>query len=149
MSTKSKMTRDYIRQFQGQPVCIVLKDGSYYLGWITDIERDEVVLSGRRGSGKMSRASVNQAEKALVSAFLPGFLGPMFGGGQGGGPTGFQPGGGFPFGNQAAGKQGGGAGAGQLAGGGLFDMVGRWWPRIRMGIGMMRTIMPLLGGLKL
>jgi len=139
------MTREQIRRLQGQPVCVVMKDGSYYLGWITGIEGGEVVMSGRRGSGTMSRSSVRQAEKALVSGFMPGFMGSMFGGGQGMGPFGFQPGAGFPFGNAAAANPGG---AGNQ-GGGLMDMVGKWWPKIRMGIGMMQTILPLLGGLKL
>jgi len=138
-------TQARIRRFQGQPVCIVMKDGSYYLGWITGIERDEIVLSGRKGTGKMRPASVKQAEKALVSGLMPGFMGPMFGNGQNAGLFGFQPGGGFPFGNAAAGNQG--AAGGQV--GGLMDMVGKWWPKIRMGIGMMQTILPLLGGLKL
>lgn len=144
LQANAGLTRARIRGYQGQPVCVVLKDGSYYLGWITGIERNEIVLSGRKGSGKMSPSSVKQAEKALVSGLMPGFMGPMFGAGQNAGPFGFQLGGGFPFGN-AAGNQG--AAGGQ--GGGLMDMIGKWWPRIRMGIGMMQTILPLLGGLKL
>lgn len=149
MKANAGITRARIRRYQGQPVCVVMKDGSYYVGWITGLEGEEVVLAGRKGSGSMKPSSVKQAEKALVSGLLPGIMGPMFGGGQNANPLGFPMGGGFPFGNAAAGNQGA---AGNLGAsnnlGGMMDMIGRWWPKIRMGIGMMQTILPLLGGLK-
>ena len=144
MKANAGITRERIRRYRGQPVCVVMKDGSYYVGWIAAIEGEEVVLAGRKGSGTMSRPSVQQAEKALVSGFLPGFMGSMLGGGFNADPFRFPTGGGFPFGNAAAGNRGT---ANDL--GGMMDMIGKWWPKIRMGIGMMQTIMPLLGGLRL
>ena len=147
LHAKTKVTRESVRRFRGQPVCIVLKDGTCCLGWITGIEGDEIVIAGRKGSGALSPANVRQAEKALVSGLMPGFLGSMFGGGGGLGGLGA---GGAPGGGGGLGGLGGHGGLGGLGGlSGMMGMVGKLWPKIRMGIGMVQTILPLLGGLKL
>lgn len=149
LTNVAKSLRKRCRKLQGQPVCVVLQDGSYYVGWLAGIEHNEIVLSGRKGAGKLSRTAVKQAEKALVSGLLPGWTGssavaPA-------NPFGFQAGGAFPFNNQAGfGLPGGNqAQGGPGATGGIFDTIGKWWPKIRMGIGIVQTIMPLLTGLKL
>lgn len=151
MRNSAESKRMLCRKLQGQPVCVVLRDGSYYIGWLAGIENNEIVLSGRKGSGKMSGKSVKQTEKALVSGLLPAWMEPAATGNMPANPFGFLTGGGFPFNNQAL------PGGGQAQGGtqptgslsDMFGMIGKWWPKIRMGIGMVQTIMPLLTGLKL
>lgn len=157
MTVKKRYTERDVRQWMGQPVCVELRDGSRYVGYITKVDNGSFRLAGPRGRKSMNRSSLRRAGRARVSGFFPwgnGFsLGGGFGGGLGGGglnPFGLNPGFGAAqpglFGQNGA----GGGGLGGLGGiGGLMGMFKKYWPGIQMGIGMIRTIMPLLGGLKI
>lgn len=142
------------RRMKGQPVCIVLKDGTCWFGKLQDIGDRELTLAGaavkkraqpRRHGGRPSASE--RAFKTLPqdSALLSGFLS-------------------YPFNDllktlnpgkpaakaapeitsapATAPEQGGSPGG--L--GGLEDMFGtmqRIWPMVRMGMDMVKTIMPL------
>jgi hypothetical protein len=126
----------------GHPVCVLLKNGSYYVGWITGIERGELILSGKKGRGRLRNSTVIRKNKARIAGLFPDFGLPInnFGGI---GPSMLSPVG-------AAAPNGGGAGfLGGLGGlGGIMSFVQKAWPAFRMGMGMVKTIMPLFGGLK-
>ncbi|GIP40233.1 hypothetical protein J31TS4_35130 [Paenibacillus sp. J31TS4] len=89
----------------------------------------------------MSKSSMDQAEKANVSGLLqmlPGL---------GRNPLGFsQQGAGFP--QQGAGFPAFGGGPAK-SGGGFAGMLGSLGAGMKLGWGMLRFIMPLLGGFKL
>jgi hypothetical protein len=128
----------------GHPVCVVLHDGSYYVGMVEGIDNDGLILSGARGLGKLS-PSISSKDKVRVS----GFLQSMFGGGRATQPAAQAAGGFNPF---SAGPVGGGLGAGfgggqansGFGGGGFFGMVKQAWPHVRMGFQMVKTIMPMM-----
>ncbi|MCJ8013732.1 hypothetical protein MUG84_18560 [Paenibacillus sp. KQZ6P-2] len=105
----------------GKPVLVVLKDGSYYIGTMSSIDRDGVTLSGVR-SDRMPAPMMRQGEKAQVS----GILSMLFGGS-----------------GRAAGP---GAARGGSGGPGMFGFFGKIIPNIRIGMNVMRAIMPLMGG---
>jgi hypothetical protein len=140
------ITPQKANRWVGHPVCVVLHDGSYYVGMVTGVDNDGLILSGARGHGKLS-ASIGSKDQAKVS----GFLQSMFGGGgavkqpaaQGAG--GFNP---FSAGPVGGGQLGAGLGAGQansgFGGGGIFGMVKQYWPHVRMGFQMVKTIMPMM-----
>jgi hypothetical protein len=135
---KSQKTRDLV----GHPVCIVLHDGSYYVGTVKDMNESSLILSGTKGKGKIDKAS---RSKVRVS----GLLGNLFGGG------GFNP----LAGNAAGAGIGAGAGAfnpfaanavaaeqpGIGGIGGFFGTVQKMWPTITFGMKMVKQIMPLMG----
>ncbi|MCI3927007.1 hypothetical protein MO973_43235 [Paenibacillus sp. TRM 82003] len=58
-----------VHHLKGQHVCILLKDGTYYVGKLVDIKNGELILSGQT------------SDKAQVS----GLLGTLFGGAAGAG----------------------------------------------------------------
>jgi hypothetical protein len=142
---KSQETRDLV----GHPVCIVLHDGSYYVGTVKDMNKSRLILSGTKGKGKINKAS---RSKVRVS----GLFGNLFGGGgfnalagNAAGAGGFNPlagnaagAGGFnPFGaNAVAAEQPGAGGIG-----GIFGKVKQMWPTITFGMNMVKQIMPLMG----
>ncbi|MDB4866871.1 MAG: hypothetical protein JWR03_1204 [Cohnella sp.] len=136
-------------EWMQQPVCVVLNDGSYYVGWITGLNKKELTLSGRKGQGKIKKNSLHHSGKPRISAFVP--EGPAFNSFEGGGfpPFGFFPeGAGFPgAGLPTAGLPAAGLPAG--GGDGFMGFVKKAWPGIQIGMGIVRTIMPLMGGLKL
>ncbi|WP_373230493.1 hypothetical protein [Cohnella sp.] len=150
MTLKSqRVSSKEARRWMGQPVCIVLKDGNYYVGYITEVENGEITLSGQKGLGKMNRSSIRHAAKARVSGLFPEMTSPVLGGGWGADPFAFnqgiggqgRAGGGIPSGSKAA--------LGETGFVGFMSKLGKVWPSIKMGIGMLQTIMPLLGGLKI
>lgn len=145
MTVKSKITIKETKRWMGQPVCIVLKDGSYYVGYITEVKNGEVTMNGQKGLGKMNRASIQHANKVRVSGFFPGMTAPSFGGGWGADPFAINP----AINPGVGGLQAGGNAPGNAGGGGFMSMVGKVWPGIKMGIGMVQTIMPLLKGFKI
>jgi hypothetical protein len=142
---KSQETRDLV----GHPVCIVLHDGSYYVGTVKDMNKSRLILSGTKGKGKINKAS---RSKVRVS----GLFGNLFGGGgfnplagNAAGAGGFNPlagnaagAGAFnPFGaNAVAAEQPGTGGIG-----GFFGKVKQMWPTITFGMNMVKQIMPLMG----
>ncbi|MEC0092082.1 hypothetical protein [Paenibacillus macquariensis] len=70
-----KFTEGDIRKWIGYPVCAVLKDGSYIVGKVIDVKDNQLVIAGLEGEGKLS-SHPNQREKAKVS----GMLDMLFGG---------------------------------------------------------------------
>jgi hypothetical protein len=151
MTAKSTINRNNAKQWVGKPVFIELKDGRTYIGWVTGAERGQLSISGRRSPKKVrGAASKHRSGKAQVSSFLPGMLGNMlgggslFGGGGGAGLAGAAAGAGVP-GVPGAGA-GGSLGFGGL--GGFMGFLGKAMPMMKMGFGMIKTIMPLLQGFK-
>ncbi len=142
------------RRWIGQVVCLALKDGRYYVGYISDIKNGEIILSGAKGAGKVSKKP-RKRDKAKVS----GLLGTLFGNPANSTGSAFpQMGGNFPFsgmGNAVSPTQQAPANPSGTAGGGIFgsgsglgSMVGflqKSWPTIKVGWGMLQYIMPLLG----
>jgi hypothetical protein len=130
-----------VKRLRGQPVCVVLNDGSYYVGWITGIKKNEFILSANKGQGKLNHTSSRHWEKAMVSGLFPA-LGSLFGGAGGANvlPT--------PTGAASA-DSGASGGFGWLGGlTGFMGFMQKAIPMFRMGYGMVKTIMPLFGGLK-
>lgn len=131
---KAKAAASRSRTRPQQPVCIVLKDGSYYVGWIEGVQGGELTLSGVRGTDRWNPQSARKCwEKAKVSAL--------------GAAT-----------ETAAAAQPAASGVGATTGGllgglgGLDDLMGfmqKALPIMKMGMDMIKTIMPLMGGLKL
>ncbi|MEK0315826.1 hypothetical protein [Cohnella sp. 56] len=126
----------------GQPVCVVLKDGSYCVGLIDQIQDGVLTLSGVRGTERWNPQAARRSwEKAKISAL--GAAVEQAGTGALPAATG---------GN--AGTATSGASVGGLLGGlgGLDDLMGfmqKALPIMKMGMDMIKTIMPLMGGLKL
>ncbi len=141
MAAQSKVTSRNAKQWIGKPVYIELKDGSSYVGLVTGAERGQLIISGRRAPRKHRGGSSKRANKAQVSSFIPGLLGSMLGGGSllGGGAS--------PAGAGAgAAEAGGGLGLGGLSG--IMGFMGKAWPMMKMGYGMIKTIMPMLQSFK-
>ncbi|MBP2116104.1 hypothetical protein [Paenibacillus silagei] len=126
MANSTKL-RKRAQQLKGQPVCITLHNGRSYVGWITDLNQEAVILSrpGTRKGSSPKRKSSSAARKAEVSGFMP-LLGSLMGGGGG-----------------AAGI---GGGLGRFMG--MFGMVQKAMPVMKMGYNMIKSIRPFLGGLK-
>lgn len=108
----------------GQPVVVVLKDGSYYIGELSQIEGQAVTLSGLRANKKMPASIARSGDKAQIS----GFLSDLFGG---------------PPSAPAA------EGEAVAGGGGGFGFLGQIVPHIKLGMNVIKTIMPLMGMLKI
>ncbi|WP_256757905.1 hypothetical protein [Cohnella sp. WQ 127256] len=147
------------KQMIDQPVCVILNNGSFYVGFIKDVENGRLILSGKKGRGKINHASSHRTKKAMISGFFPGMgFGNLGGGNFGGG--GGNLGGGGNFGGAggnfapaaAAAAPGGGGGGGFLGGfgglGGIMNFMNKAWPAVNMGMGMVKSIMPLMGLLK-
>jgi hypothetical protein len=109
---------------------VVLKDGSYYIGELSQIEGQAVTLSGLRANNKMPASIARSGDKAQIS----GFLSALFGG--------------QPSGPAAEGAVEGEAVAAGGGGGG-FGFLGQIVPHIKLGMNVIKTIMPLMGMLKI
>lgn len=119
MSSSTKV-RNRAKQLKGRPVCITLHDGRSYMGWITGIEKEGLILSGQlKNRTSKRRYSPTRSKKATVSGLMPLF--------------------GSLLGN---------AGAGAAGFGGFIGMMQKAVPVMQMGYKMIRTIMPLMGGIK-
>lgn len=122
-------------------MAVILLDGSFYVGWITAVNERTLTLAGRKGIGKVDGAALPRLEKASINAFFPGNPGVNAGAGAGlGNPFGFSP-------AAAARPAGGGPALGGL--GGIFGFMKGMWSKIQIGMGIVKMVMPLLGGLKL
>lgn len=136
MASSAKV-RKQAKRLKGRKVCITLHDGRTYVGWITGLEKEALILSRPpaprkpQHSRKPGRPSSSRSQKAEVSAFMP-LLGSLLGG-SGGGAAGL-----------------GGGGAGGFLGGGLrfFGMIQKAMPVMKMGYGMIKQIKPLMEGIK-
>ena len=130
----------------GTPVCIGLKDGSVYFGILENIEANQVVLQGFKGKKKLPRQKSNS--KAQISSLgslggLSSMLGMLGGGGLGGllGGGGSGAGLGGLLGGGAKGGLGGLLGGGSAGAGGLFGNIGSF---MKLGMGVINFIMPLM-----
>ncbi|KHL95918.1 MULTISPECIES: hypothetical protein [Paenibacillus] len=123
MANSTKI-RKRAQQLKGRPVCITLHDGRSYVGWITDLNKEAVILSRTSTHHKPKRKSSSGARKADVSGFMP-LLGSFMGG---------------------AGGAAGIGGLGKFMG--MFGMVQKAMPVMKMGYNMIKSIRPFLGGLK-
>lgn len=125
MANRAKL-RKQAQQLKGRPVCITLHDGRSYVGWITGLDKEAVILSRTSKRQNTKRKSSSAARKAEVSGFMP-LLGSFLGG----------------SGGAAAGGIGG---FGRIMG--MFGMVQKAMPVMKMGYNMIKSIRPFLGGLK-
>ncbi|NOV02272.1 hypothetical protein [Paenibacillus planticolens] len=120
----------------GTPVCVVLKDGSYYYGVLKEVQTNQVILQGFKGNKKPSKK--RNKSKAHISG-LGGLLGLLGGGGLGGllggGTTGGLLGGGLGLGSGSA------SAAKPAGGGGFFSNIGSF---MKVGMGVIKFIMPLM-----
>ncbi|WP_152395878.1 hypothetical protein [Paenibacillus guangzhouensis] len=161
--TQSKGAFARAKLLQGRPVCITLHSGKSYVGYITDVNSSGLTLasagarprtssgkqgsrlsqrragshaSGRRPGSRRSGArksyvrSHSRKPEAKVSAFLP-MMGSLLGGlgGIGG------------LGGAAAGSFGGALGGGMR----LFGMMQRFFPVMKLGFGMIKSVSPFFG----
>lgn len=80
MANSTKL-RKWAQQLKGQPVCITLHNGRSYVGWITDLNQEAVILSrpSTRKGPPPKRKSSSAARRAEVSGFMP-LLGSLMGG---------------------------------------------------------------------
>lgn len=152
MAIRSKITKNGAKQWIGQPVYIELIDGRSYVGWVTDAKSEQLVISGQRTPRKTKKTAAKRAGKATVSGLFPGVLGSLAGGGGsmlgGGKIPGF---GGIGGGGIAGGIAGGLGGLGNFNKigafgglGGIMGFIGNAFPVIKMGYGMIKSIMPML-----
>ncbi|WP_187355571.1 LSm family protein [Paenibacillus tengchongensis] len=128
--------RTQAKRYKGQKVVVTLHNGRTYVGWITDLEKEALILTKEpvkrnrkgkhkpaagRSSGAKARATTKTHTKAEVKAFMP-LLGSFLGG----------------------------SGAGAALGGGLrfFGMIQRAYPVMKMGYGLVKQIRPFMNGLK-
>ncbi|GIQ62595.1 hypothetical protein PACILC2_11630 [Paenibacillus cisolokensis] len=121
MKSKRRTKAAQASKWIGHTVCVGLKNGDYYVGRVVGVRNGELILSGMQGQGKLTDSFTRQ-DKAKVSGLLDSLLGGL---------------GGLDGGNDGANPLGGGDGAAT----GLF---GKLWPMIRVGIGMLQFIMPLV-----
>ncbi|MDG0812612.1 hypothetical protein [Cohnella rhizosphaerae] len=134
-------SRKQLPGYCGQPVCVLMKDGTYYVGLIGEIKRGELTLSGVRGKEKWNpQAAKRSWQKAKISAL-----------GAAAAPAAAE----VPVaaaGSGVAGAGGVGQGLGLGGLGGIDDLMGfmqKALPLMKMGMDMIKTIMPLMGGLKM
>lgn len=138
MNERMNRKIEQARRLTGQPVCVVLNDGSYYIGTIRGVRNGQLLLAGKKGDGKVPPPA-RQRGKAKVS----GLFSMLGGGGLLGGGT---------AGSGADGAAAGATGGGFLGGlgglGGLLGFMKQAWPIMQMGMGMVKQIMPLMNMLK-
>ncbi len=115
----------------GQPVMVVLKDGSCYIGTMSSVDRRGVTLSSLQPD--QQHALLQSRDKAQVS----GLLSSLFFGGL---TRAARP----AAGRGSVGYRRPGNGRGR----GMFGMIGQIVPHIRIGMNVMRSIMPLMGLLR-
>ncbi|MNN47413.1 hypothetical protein D3C81_1618310 [compost metagenome] len=117
--------RKRAKELKGRPVCITLHDGRSYVGYITGVEKEVLILSRPHARKTTSKKSSNRRRKAEVSAFMP-LIGSFLGG------------------------SGAGAGLASGLGGGLrfLGFIQKAMPVMKMGYGMIKTIRPFFNGLK-
>ncbi|SDW04444.1 hypothetical protein [Paenibacillus sp. CF384] len=165
MAVKAKMTKNSAKQWVGQPVFIELIDGSSYWGLVTDAKSGQLILSGQRSPRKTKLSTTKRGGKAEISSFIPGLMGSLVGGGSMFGKGIFSGAGGFGGGSLASGILGGGGLASGLLGGGnlaklggsfgsvesvmgLMGNMGKTFPVMKMGYGMIKSIMPIMNMFK-
>lgn len=144
---KSQETRDLV----GHPVCIVLHDGSYYVGTVKDMNKSRLTLTGTKGNGKINKASHSKVRVSglLGNLFGDGGFNPLAGNAAGAGAGGFNPLAGNAAGAGAFNPFAANAGTAEQQGmggiGGFFGKVKQMWPTITFGMNMVKQIMPLMG----
>ncbi|MFD0671074.1 hypothetical protein [Cohnella sp. GCM10027633] len=121
------------RRLAGQPVCVVLNDGSYYIGTIKGMRNGQLLLAGKKGEGRYRPPVRSRSKgKAQVSGLFS-----MLGGGAAGAGAG-----------AAAGAAGGGFLSGLGGLGGIMGFMKQAWPILQMGMGVVKQIMPLMNMFK-
>ncbi|MED5018563.1 hypothetical protein P9847_14745 [Paenibacillus chibensis] len=128
---KKRHKRKSAAKWVGQPVLVVLKDGSHYVGTVSSMDRSGVTLTALPQDGRFPESMLN--DQAQVSGLLSSLL---FGG--------------FArAGRPGAARAAVGAGNARSGGGrGMFGFIGQMVPHIKIGMNVMRSIMPLMGLLK-
>ena len=129
LAKAKKTAHPHAEKWIGRPVCTVLQDGSYYIGQVKGIKNGKLVISGVKGSGRVSSST------GPTRAQISGLIDSMLGGNSGGTAVGVGAGAGAV--GEAA-EAGAGAGTGNSAG------FGGMMRTISIGINMIQMIMPLL-----
>lgn len=138
MKEHANRTIEQARRLTGQPVCVVLHDGTYYIGHLKGMRNGQLLLAGKKGEGRMRSVPSRNARgkgkgKAKVSGLFPA-LGGALGGGAAGAATGAAAGGGL---------------AGMFGGlGGFMGFLKQAMPMIQMGMGLVKQIMPIMNMFK-
>ncbi|WP_270406149.1 hypothetical protein [Paenibacillus timonensis] len=122
----SASIRNRAKQLKGQPVRVVLHDGSSYIGWIAGLDPHGLFLSvPPRGKKKSKKKTAARSKKARVSAFQPLFGGGYPGNlGSPGSGTDIRPGGGWGYGGGLGGGYGSFGGYPGRPGPGAYGFTG-------------------------
>lgn len=130
---KKRNKRKLAAKWVGQPVLVVLKDGSHYVGTVSSMDRSGVTLTALPRDGRFPESMRRSGDQAQVSGLLSSLL---FGGFARAGRTGAA--------SAAVGPLNPRSGGGR----GMFGFIGQMVPHIKIGMNVMRSIMPLMGLLK-
>jgi small nuclear ribonucleoprotein (snRNP)-like protein len=148
------------KRLVGQPVCVLLNDGSCYVGTIHAIHDHKLILSETRNCGRVNLSDRSKTPEVQVSGLLDSLIGgigalnsfgsmasglfkPMFSG-----PSVQSEAGILTNQSDSEGKsEPGAAGGGQQNG--FFGSVKQMLPKVQVGLNMVKTIMPLMGMFKI
>lgn len=113
-----------VKPLIGQLVCAVMHDGTYYIGTVRHVSGGDVILQGYQGKGSISADPHTAKPQISGLGSLFGMANGLFGSGQQSAPGGIF------------------SGAGGGAGGGGF--LSKWGPMLKLGMGMLSFLFPLL-----
>ncbi|MCM3626166.1 hypothetical protein M3194_02140 [Paenibacillus glycanilyticus] len=149
------------RRCVGQPVCVLLNDGSCYVGTVQAIHDHKLILSESRHCGKVNLSDRSKAPEVQVSGLLDSLIGgigalnslgsmasglfkPMLSSPSVSSGPGVQT-------NQEnpAGQSGPGPAGGEQQGAGFLGSITQMLPKFQVGLNMVKTIMPLMGMFKI
>ncbi|GLX71166.1 hypothetical protein [Paenibacillus glycanilyticus] len=149
------------KRLVGQPVYVLLNDGSCYIGTVQAIQDHQLILGESRNCGRVNLTDRSKSPEVQISGILDTLIGGIgtlnsFGSMASGlfkpmlsGPSGFNGVGALstqvnPLGQPA---QAAAAGGGQSNG--FFGSFKQMMPTIQMGLNVVKQIMPLIGMFKI
>lgn len=148
------------KRLVGQPVCVLLNDGSCYVGTVQAIQDHRLILSESRNCGRVNRSDRSKKPEAQVSGLLDTLIGGIgalnsFGSMATGlfkpmssGPSVFSLAG-SPANQKNTDGQSGPGPAGGEQNSGFFGSIQQMLPKFQVGLNMVKTIMPLMGMFKI
>ncbi|CAM3592825.1 hypothetical protein PALU110988_29955 [Paenibacillus lupini] len=149
------------KRLVGQPVCVLLYDGSCYVGTIHAIHDHKLILSESRNCGSVNLSDRSKTPEVQVSGLLDSLIGgigaltsfgsmasglfkPMFSG-----PSVQSEAGILTNESDSEGKSAGPGAAGGEQQNGFFGSVKQMLPKVQVGLNMVKTIMPLMNMFKI
>ncbi|NIK71898.1 hypothetical protein [Paenibacillus sp. BK720] len=148
------------KRLVGQPVCVLLNDGSCYVGTVQAIQDHRLILSESRNCGRVNRSDRSKKPEAQVSGLLDTLIGGIgalnsFGSMATGlfkpmssGHSVFSLAG-SPANQKNTDGQSGPGPAGGEQNSGFFGSIQQMLPKFQVGLNMVKTIMPLMGMFKI